>query len=233
MCRISRLSMLYPDRKFRNVTLGHRGGTTPLCPNCNISKTCRSDAYLVALDLRLGSQWRMPCSFLPSRNCLSFNLNCATYCLILFSCLPGDWGIKASAKHSHPPDIFTSLFTKQKFKMYAFKPLMLLALPLLAVASPFTTRTGTTPCNTGNVQCCDKTVQGSDPKTLSLLQKVLGSLDGLLDLNLSGLIGLDCSAIDIVRVGGNSCSLQPVCCDGATFKGGLVSLGCTPININL
>ncbi|KAJ3560371.1 hypothetical protein NP233_g10884 [Leucocoprinus birnbaumii] len=64
-------------------------------------------------------------------------------------------------------------------------------------------------------------------------QDLLGGLLGLGLGSITGLIGLNCNPISaIVGIGGNSCSQQPVCCTDNKF-GGLVSLGCTPINLNL
>ncbi|KAF8954462.1 fungal hydrophobin-domain-containing protein [Flammula alnicola] len=63
----------------------------------------------------------------------------------------------------------------------------------------------------------------------------LASLAGLLGLDLgsiTGLIGLTCSPLDILGIGGNSCSQQPVCCSNNNFNG-VIALGCNPINLNL
>ncbi|KAF8963576.1 fungal hydrophobin-domain-containing protein [Flammula alnicola] len=103
-----------------------------------------------------------------------------------------------------------------------------LALPLLAAAAPaeLTARQSGN-CDTGSIQCCTMT-QSSTPTTL-------GTLSGLLGIilpTIEGLIGLGCSPLNILGLGGNSCSAQPVCCSNNSFNG-LISLGCTPININL
>ncbi|KAH8822407.1 hypothetical protein DL96DRAFT_1714726 [Flagelloscypha sp. PMI_526] len=44
-------------------------------------------------------------------------------------------------------------------------------------------------------------------------------------------VGLDCSPINVIGNGGNSCSSQPVCCSNNKFNGVIV-IGCTPITIN-
>ncbi|CAA7260491.1 unnamed protein product [Cyclocybe aegerita] len=101
----------------------------------------------------------------------------------------------------------------------------LFALPLLAAASVLQIRAGD--CNTGDIQCCNSTMQSSTTS--------LGLLSGLLGLVLpaiSGLVGLNCSPLSIIGLGGNSCSAQPVCCSNNQFNG-LISLGCIPINLNL
>ncbi|KAF8895194.1 fungal hydrophobin-domain-containing protein [Infundibulicybe gibba] len=106
-------------------------------------------------------------------------------------------------------------------------------LPLLAAATavPRTT-TPTTPasqCNTGDLQCCNSSQESSDTSAgLNTLLSLLGVVVG----DLTGVIGVSCSPISAVAVGGNSCSAQPVCCSNNSFKGA-VALGCTPVNLNL
>ncbi|TFK65625.1 fungal hydrophobin [Pluteus cervinus] len=102
-------------------------------------------------------------------------------------------------------------------------------LPLLASAAvlPRQTQGPTGNCNTGSVQCCNS-VQSSSATSVTQLAGLLG-----IDLgSITGLIGLSCSPLSILGAGGNSCSAQPVCCTGNSF-GGLLSLGCNPINLNL
>ncbi|KAF4618932.1 hypothetical protein D9613_009927 [Agrocybe pediades] len=99
-----------------------------------------------------------------------------------------------------------------------------LALPVLAAATVLP-RDGN--CNTGDIQCCN-TVMQSSTTTLGML----GGLLGLVLPTVTGLIGLNCSPLNILGIGGNSCSAQPVCCTNNQFNG-LINLGCTPININL
>ncbi|KAF8991434.1 fungal hydrophobin-domain-containing protein [Cyathus striatus] len=103
---------------------------------------------------------------------------------------------------------------------------MLFALPLLAAASAIP-RDGSSQCNTGSIQCCNSVQEASNP--------VVGLLAGLLGLVLgpiTGQVGLTCSPLSVIGIGGNSCTAQPVCCTGNSFNG-LIVLGCTPININL
>ncbi|KAF9478132.1 fungal hydrophobin, partial [Pholiota conissans] len=82
-------------------------------------------------------------------------------------------------------------------------------------------------CNTGSIQCCSS-VQSSSVTGLSELAGLLGI--ALPDL--TALVGLTCSPLNVLGIGGTSCSAQPACCTGNTF-GGLITLGCTPLNLNL
>ncbi|KAF9047846.1 hydrophobin, partial [Panaeolus papilionaceus] len=79
-------------------------------------------------------------------------------------------------------------------------------------------------CNTGSLQCCNSVQNVS-------AQQVLLSTLGISAGSVSGLVGLSCSAISVAGAGGNSCSAQPVCCTNNSFNG-LISLGCSPINLN-
>ncbi|KAJ3560049.1 hypothetical protein NP233_g384 [Leucocoprinus birnbaumii] len=109
-----------------------------------------------------------------------------------------------------------------------FSAAFALALPAIALATavPRGDSDGGS-CNTGPISCCNS-VQQATPQTVNLLQGLLGIVLG----PITGLIGLNCSPLDILGVGGNSCSSQPVCCTNNQFNG-LINLGCTPININL
>lgn len=105
--------------------------------------------------------------------------------------------------------------------MIAAKYLSLLALPILAVATPWGTTPTTKPasptttvtvtatatstaipesqCNTGDIQCCNSVQSSSSPAAAGLL--------GLLGIVLEGVnvpIGLTCSPISAIGVGGNS-----------------------------
>ncbi|KAJ3553475.1 hypothetical protein NP233_g12634 [Leucocoprinus birnbaumii] len=107
-----------------------------------------------------------------------------------------------------------------------FSTLVALTLPAIALAKAIPRTSGS--CNTGPIQCCNQVQNAKDAN-----QDLLGGLLGLGLGSITGLIGLNCNPISaIVGIGGNSCSQQPVCCTDNKF-GGLVSLGCTPINLNL
>ncbi|KAF8963575.1 fungal hydrophobin-domain-containing protein [Flammula alnicola] len=99
------------------------------------------------------------------------------------------------------------------------------ALPLLAAASVLPRQSGD--CDTGSLNCCQSTQSSS---TTSITE--LAGLLGIALPDLGALVGLNCSPLDILGIGGNSCSAQPVCCTSNTFSG-LLALGCNPINLNL
>ncbi|KAF9552094.1 fungal hydrophobin [Agrocybe pediades] len=82
-------------------------------------------------------------------------------------------------------------------------------------------------CTTGPIQCCASTGH-SDDTTIS---KLLGLL-GVVVQDVTALIGVTCSPISVIGIGGNSCTAQPVCCTNNSF-GGLVALGCTPVDLSL
>ncbi|TFK35353.1 fungal hydrophobin-domain-containing protein [Crucibulum laeve] len=109
-----------------------------------------------------------------------------------------------------------------------------LALPILATATavPRWETPAPTPasqCTTGDVQCCDST---QDSQNLSTsLDSLLGLL-GVVVGDLTALVGVTCSPITAIGVGGTSCSSQAVCCSNNSFKG-VVALGCTPVNLSL
>ncbi|KAF8155516.1 hydrophobin-251 [Crassisporium funariophilum] len=104
-----------------------------------------------------------------------------------------------------------------------------LALPILAAAS-ILPRGGTGPssqCNVGTLSCCNSVQDASSSAVTSLLGLLGVILDGL-----TGQVGVNCSPITVIGAGGNSCSAQPACCTGNTFNG-VVTAGCSPINLNL
>ncbi|KAK0191772.1 hydrophobin [Armillaria mellea] len=82
---------------------------------------------------------------------------------------------------------------------------------------------------TGTAQCCASTQSSTD---LSAPVTTLLGLLGVVVGQLTGNVGLSCSPITVIGVGGTQCNNQVVCCDNNNFNG-LVSLGCTPLNIGL
>ncbi|KAH8822405.1 fungal hydrophobin [Flagelloscypha sp. PMI_526] len=76
-------------------------------------------------------------------------------------------------------------------------------------------------CNVGKVQCCNSVTRAND-KTASLIASLLGIV-----LPTNAAVGLNCSPLSVIGVGGNSCNTQPVCCENNSFNG-LIAIGCTP-----
>ncbi|XP_006461640.1 hydrophobin [Agaricus bisporus var. bisporus H97] len=79
----------------------------------------------------------------------------------------------------------------------------------------------------GDISCCNSLQEASDP-VVTLLAGLLGIVLGPVE----GLIGLTCNPISVIG-GGNDCSSQTVCCTGNNFSGGLLVVGCSPINLSL
>ncbi|KAF5384258.1 hypothetical protein D9615_003437 [Tricholomella constricta] len=81
-------------------------------------------------------------------------------------------------------------------------------------------------CSTGPVQCCNSLTTSSNP----IASTLIGLLGVVVGPNVA--VGLTCSPLSVIGIGGNSCSQQTVCCRNNNFNG-LIAIGCTPININL
>ncbi|KAK0502370.1 hydrophobin-251 [Armillaria luteobubalina] len=114
-------------------------------------------------------------------------------------------------------------------RLYTLFVALFFAIPLLASASAIP-RGGTgDSCTTGAVQCCQSVESAGSTSTLtSTLLGLLGVVVGDIGVN----VGLTCSPISVIGVGGNSCSAQTVCCENNSFNG-VVAIGCTPINVGL
>ncbi|KDR81105.1 hypothetical protein GALMADRAFT_20915, partial [Galerina marginata CBS 339.88] len=82
-------------------------------------------------------------------------------------------------------------------------------------------------CNTGDLQCCNSVQSANSPSIAGIL-----GLLGIVVGSITGQVGVTCSPISAVGVGGNSCAAQPVCCSNNSFNG-VVAIGCSPVNINL
>ncbi|KAK7037488.1 sc3 hydrophobin [Paramarasmius palmivorus] len=108
-----------------------------------------------------------------------------------------------------------------------YKAVLPLSLAVLAAASPTPGGIPASQCNTGPIQCCNNVQKASDPSAAALLG-LLGVV--LQDLNV--LVGITCTPISVIGIGGNSCNAQPVCCTNNNFNG-LITVGCTPVNLNL
>ncbi|KAF4618850.1 hypothetical protein D9613_009768 [Agrocybe pediades] len=117
-----------------------------------------------------------------------------------------------------------------------FKLVSALAFASLAAATVTPARRGgsgggaTIPasqCNTSNIQCCNS-VQAANSDPVTALLGLLGVVIG----DITALVGLGCSPLSVIGIGGNSCTAQPVCCTNNSF-GGLIAIGCTPIDVSL
>ncbi|EIW85888.1 fungal hydrophobin, partial [Coniophora puteana RWD-64-598 SS2] len=89
--------------------------------------------------------------------------------------------------------------------------------------APSSTPTSPGQCNTGPIQCCDTIEKASEASTL------LGLL-GIILSDPSILVGLTCTPINVLGLGGGSCSARPVCCENNNFNG-IISIGCSPITL--
>ncbi|KAF5354774.1 hypothetical protein D9756_005705 [Leucocoprinus leucothites] len=106
-----------------------------------------------------------------------------------------------------------------------FAAALTIALPAFVAATAIPRDGGS--CNTGPISCCNSVQQSGSTQV-----NQLAGLLGIVLPTIQGLVGLNCSPLNVIGLGGNSCSSQPVCCSNNSF-GGLISLGCNPINLNL
>ncbi|KAK7675971.1 hypothetical protein QCA50_009647 [Cerrena zonata] len=95
----------------------------------------------------------------------------------------------------------------------------------VTVSAP--TATSTSQCNVGAVQCCDTVTTAQSTNANALL-----GLLGIVVSDINALLGINCSPLSVIGIGGNSCSANPVCCENNSF-GSLISIGCIPIIIQL
>ncbi|KAH8822408.1 fungal hydrophobin [Flagelloscypha sp. PMI_526] len=96
------------------------------------------------------------------------------------------------------------------------------------VAMARRSQTSETPsqCNAGPVQCCSSVTHANDDTASFLLDYFKQ------DVSDDTAVGMTCSPLSVIGIGGNSCSSQPVCCENNNFNG-IIAIGCSPININL
>ncbi|KAI0738077.1 fungal hydrophobin [Daedaleopsis nitida] len=80
-------------------------------------------------------------------------------------------------------------------------------------------------CNTGPVQCCNSVESAHSAAGSAIL-----SLLGVVLQDVTAQIGLGCSPIQAVGVGGGACKAQAVCCENNNV-GGLISVGCLPVSL--
>ncbi|KAF8877411.1 type 1 hydrophobin [Infundibulicybe gibba] len=111
--------------------------------------------------------------------------------------------------------------------MFAKTTLLFLAsAALLVSATPVPDNNNS--CNTDSMYCCNQVHKSESAEYTDLVTEY-----GLNVKAITGNIGVNCSPITGLGVGGGpSCNQQPVCCSGNNFNG-LVVVGCSPIIINL
>ncbi|KAF8916200.1 hypothetical protein CPB85DRAFT_1432231 [Mucidula mucida] len=63
-------------------------------------------------------------------------------------------------------------------------------------------------------------------KFISLILGLLGVVVG----DVTAIIGINCSPLSVIGIGGGACAANPVCCENNAV-GGLISIGCLPINL--
>ncbi|KAL1715789.1 fungal hydrophobin [Schizophyllum commune] len=105
-----------------------------------------------------------------------------------------------------------------------------LALPLLVSAAAHGKGPGAGKCNTGEVQCCNEVTTPKDAAKNDVTAGLIGALVGPIT---GPLVGLHCSPLSVVGIGGAcQASSQAVCCENV-HETGLVNVGCTPIDLKL
>ncbi|KZT30245.1 hydrophobin-251 [Neolentinus lepideus HHB14362 ss-1] len=102
------------------------------------------------------------------------------------------------------------------------------AVVILAVATPTPQTLGS--CNTGSLQCCNSIQKASDLDTSTLL-----GLGDIVLPDINAMVGLDCSPITAIGLGGRATdavcnSARPACCEDNS-QNSLVSLGCVPVSL--
>lgn len=101
-------------------------------------------------------------------------------------------------------------------------PVTTKTITVTATATPTAIPAGQ--CNTGPIQCCNSVTQAKEVSSL------LGLL-GIVVSDITSLVGLQCSPLGVIGIGGSSaCSARPVCCENNSF-GSLISIGCIPITL--
>ncbi|KAF9064094.1 fungal hydrophobin-domain-containing protein [Rhodocollybia butyracea] len=101
------------------------------------------------------------------------------------------------------------------------------ALATLALASPAPRNEPASSCTTGPVQCCNSVQTAAQAAKIPGINVLLGLL-GVVIGDVTGLVGLTCSGINVA--GGGTCSTQAVCCTNNSV-GGLISIGCAPVTL--
>lgn len=96
--------------------------------------------------------------------------------------------------------------------LFFFAPVV---LPSLVAAAAVMPRGGGQQCSSGPVQCCN-TVEKADSDTATSLLGLLG----IVIEDITALIGLSCTDVNVLGGGGSDCSAQTLCCENNTFVSG-------------
>ncbi|KAI0344820.1 hypothetical protein BDW22DRAFT_1427481 [Trametopsis cervina] len=101
---------------------------------------------------------------------------------------------------------------------------VILALPVLAVATPANVARNAAPTGAPTTACCSSTIPADSTAATSILNSIGVSLS-----DVTAAIGLDCSSINVVGVGsGSSCDSSPVSCSGGIINS--IGISCIPIS---
>ncbi|KAH8118784.1 fungal hydrophobin [Phellopilus nigrolimitatus] len=106
--------------------------------------------------------------------------------------------------------------------------LALLALPILAAATPWATPTTSVPITT-TVTVTSTATSTAVPATARPARPSSAELGVLVD-GLDVLLGVTCSPITVVGGVAGTCSASPVCCENNNFNG-VVAVGCVPVTL--
>ncbi|KIY68984.1 hydrophobin [Cylindrobasidium torrendii FP15055 ss-10] len=80
-------------------------------------------------------------------------------------------------------------------------------------------------CGAGHQLCCNGLTSVTDP--------IVGTIAGLLNINLSGItgnIGVRCSPITVIGGGNGGCKNTAVCCN-SVHQNGLLNIGCSTFSL--
>ncbi|KXN91791.1 Fruiting body protein SC3 [Leucoagaricus sp. SymC.cos] len=124
-----------------------------------------------------------------------------------------------------------SLYFITALKMF-FKVALFItsAFALTVVAAPGVAPSAANKCSS-KAQCCNQIIPASDAPNNASLVSLLG-LIGVAVKDLTANVGLQCTTVNVLGLGGDSCNAQTVCCENNNFSG-VVALGCTPIGVGL
>ncbi|KAF8872813.1 fungal hydrophobin [Infundibulicybe gibba] len=82
-------------------------------------------------------------------------------------------------------------------------------------------------CNTGTMQCCTEASNASNTANSIIISVAHIDANGV-----KALVSSSCSPITVVGTGSGYSTSMPVCCTENNING-LVSFGCSPVNINV